>query len=128
MLNQIVSPHEILDLELRQMERAHPGFRERLSRVERRCFWYTDAVDDPWTPPISILPAEAAVERIRCERGDCAPDRLWIFTDGSVDDTGGGAAAVCFWGSERITQCFLERFLGRHSSTQAELVALDLGC
>ena len=127
-MNRIVSPREILDLELRRLERASPTFRERLLRVERHCFWYVDPVDDPWTPPISILSSEAAVERIRNERRDCTPDTLWIFTDGSVDDIGCGAAAVCFQGSEHVARFFSERFVGKHSSTQTELVALALGC
>ena len=127
-VNQTVSPREILDLELRRMGRTFPHFGERLARVERRCFWYEDPAEASWTPPVSILPAATSLDRIRLERSRCAADTLWIFTDGSVEGTDCGAAAVCFWGMSQEAHIFAERFIGQHSSTQAELVALDLGC
>ena len=127
-VNQMVSPRQILDSELRRMERTLPSFRERLMHVERSRFWYVDPVEATWSPPISILPTEASLERIRRERGDCTLDSLWIFTDGSIEGTCCGAAAVCFCGTDHMGRSFSERFLGQHSSTQAELVALDLGC
>ena len=127
-VNQMVSPREILDLELRQLGRAFPHFCENLARVERQRFWVEDPAEASWTPPISILPAEAAVERIRHARRHCTMDTLWIFTDGSVEGTSCGAAAVCFWGTAQQPHTFSTRFIGPHSSTQAELVALDLGC
>ena len=127
-VNQIVSPREILDLELRHMGRTFPHFGERLARVERRYFWYEDPAEASWTPPVSILPAAASLDRIRLERSQCTADTLWIFTDGSMEGTNCGAAAVCFWGTSQEAHTFSERFIGQHSSTQAELVALDLGC
>ena len=127
-VTRMVSPREILDLELRQLERAFPHFCEHLARVERRHFWFEDPAEASWTPPISILPMEASVDRIRHERSHCAMDTLWIFTDGSVEGTSCGAAAVCFWGTTQDAHTLSTHFIGPHSSTQAELVALDLGC
>ena len=95
-VNQMVSPREILDLELRQLGRAFPHFCENLARVERQCFWVEDPAQASWTPPISILPAEAAVERIRHARRHCTMDTLWIFTDGLVEGTSCGATACAF--------------------------------
>ena len=96
--------------------------------MEWRHFWFEDPAEAFWTPPISILPVEASVDRIRHERSHCAMDTLWIFTDGSVEGTSCGAAAVCFWGTTQDAHTLSTRFIGPHSSTQAELVALDLGC
>ena len=39
-----------------------------------------------------------------------------------------GAAAVVFMGAASNSQTLVARFVGQHSSTQAELVALWLGC
>ena len=125
---QIVSPREILDLELRQLGRTFPHFCECLVRVERQRFWFEDPAEAFWTPPISILLPEASMDRIRRERRNCAMDSLWIFTDGSVEGTSCGAAAVCFWGTAQYAHTCSTHFIGLHSSTQAELVALDLGC
>ena len=127
-LNQIVSPREILDLELRKLERTFPSFQQRLARVERRLFWYEDPTGNDWHPPVSILTADASVERVRRERREGSSETLWIFTDGSVDNMYCGAAAVSFQGTDPHYESFSERFIGQHSSTQAELVALDLGC
>ena len=127
-VNRTVSPRDILDLELCHLERAIPSFTEQLLQVERQCFWYVVPARAAWTPPISFMSAEASVDRIRNEHRTCPSDSLWIFTDGSVEGTCCGAAAVCFRGTEHADQSFSERFIGQHSSTQAELVALELGC
>ena len=127
-VNQMVSPREILDLELRQLGWAFPHFCENLARVEQQCFWVKDPAEAFWTLPMSILPAEAAVERIRHARRHCTMDTLWIFTDGSVEGTSCGVASVCFGGTPQQAHTFSKRFIGPHSRTQAELVALDLGC
>ena len=127
-VNQMVSPREILDLELRQLGQAFPHFCENLAQVERQHFWVEGLAEAFWTPPISIFPVEALMERIRHARRHCMMDTLWIFTDGSVEGTSCGAAAVCFWGTTQQAHTFSRRFIGPHSSTQAELVASDLGC
>ena len=80
-------------------------------------------------PPIpSILPSALAAHRIRESQPSSAPDVLWIFTDGSVDGTMCGASAVLFYGSSARGHPFSVHFVGLHSSTQAELVAIHLGC
>ena len=48
--------------------------------------------------------------------------------DGSVEGMSCGAIAICFWGRTQDTHRLLTRFIGLHSSTQAELVVLDFGC
>ena len=96
--------------------------------MERQHFWVEDPAEAFWTPPISILPAEATVERIHHAHGHCTMGTLWIFTDGSVEDTSCGTTALCFWGTTQQAHTFSMRFIGPHSSTQVELVALDLGC
>ena len=53
---------------------------------------------------------------------------LWIFIDGSVDGSHCGAAAILFHGAARDGSCFSTSFDGFHSSTQAELLAIRLGC
>ena len=111
-VNRTVSPRDILDLELRHLERAIPSFGERLLQVERRCFWYVDPTEAAWTPTINFISAEASVDRIQSERRACPSDSLWIFTDGSVEGTCCGTAAVCFRGIEHTSQSFSERFIG----------------
>ena len=44
-VNQMVSPREILDLELRQLGRAFPHFCENLAQVERQHFWFEDPAE-----------------------------------------------------------------------------------
>ena len=80
----------------------------------------------PFTP--SILDNDTSIQRIREARLHSSPDDLWIFTDGSVDGQLCGAAALFFIGDSWHSHTFAVRFIGHHSSTQAELVALHLGC
>ena len=127
-VTRMVSPWEILDLELRQLEWAFPHFCEHLAQVEQRHFWFEDPAEAFWTPPISILPMDASMDRIRHEHSHCAMDTLWIFTGGFVEGTSCGAVALCFWGTTPNAHTLSTHFIAPHSSTQAELVALDLGC
>ena len=81
-----------------------------------------------WTPPISIPAREVAVSRIRQARDSASPGELWIFTDGSVDGPLCGATALLFQGPTSVGSCISLQFEGLHSSTQAELIAIRLGC
>ena len=99
-----------------------------LQRVERQVHWTEDPASPPWLPPISFLDRETAVSSIRQARESALPGDLWIFTDGSVDGSHCGAAAILFPGAARDGSCFSTHFDGSHSSTQTELVAIRLGC
>ena len=68
------------------------------------------------------------MNRVQEERPRSTQEDLWIFTDGFVVGSLCGAAAVFFVGAASDGQTFAARFVGHHSSTQAELVALRLGC
>ena len=89
----------------------------------------TDPSTPRWDPLPSILEdRDASIDRIRSGRLEASDDDLWIFTDGSVCERACGAAAVLFDGSASDGQTSSAHFQGFHSSTQAELVALRLGC
>ena len=121
-------PLSILCLELRQLTRTGLCPFEMLQRVERQVHWTEDPASPPWMPPISFLDRATAVSSIRQARDSALPRDLWIFTDGSVDGSHCGAAAILFPGAARDGSCFSTRFDGSHSSTQTELVAIRLGC
>ena len=121
-------PLSILCLELRQLSRTGRCTFAMLPRVERRVLWTEDPAAPPWTPPISFLDRETAVSHIRRARDSALDEDLWIFTDGSVDGSRCGAAALLFRGAAQEGSCSSTRFEGFHSSTQAELVAIRLGC
>ena len=97
--------------------------------VEVRRFWVTDPSAPRWDPLPSILEdRDVAIDRIRTGCLEASDDDLWIFTDGSVCDRACGAAAILFDGTASDGQTSSVSFQGFHSSTQAELVALRLGC
>ena len=121
-------PLSILCLELRQLTRTGLCPFEMLQRVERQVHWTEDPASLSWTPPISFLDRETAVSSIRQARDSAPAGDLWIFTDGSVDGSHCGAAAILFQGAGQDGSCFSTRFDGFHSSTQTELVAIRLGC
>ena len=123
-----VSPLDILDAEVARLDRYGDLSTQLLQRVEPRLFWTVDPVGISGPPLPSILPSASAIQRIREHRSSADSELLWIFTDGSVDGTRCGAAAVLFPGSSTVGHPFSVRFEGLHSSTQAELVALHLGC
>ena len=127
-LNQTVSPLDILRQELRPMARTTSLPPSELCTVEPFRLWLTHPARP--TPPFSpsILDREMALHRIRPARETSSSRDLGVFTDGSIDGRLGGAAAVYFIGSSSAPTTFSIRFTGRHSSTQAELVALRLGC
>ena len=101
----------------------------QLSRPELRHFWVTDPQALEWEPAISILDdRSAAIDRLRSACIEASPTDLWIFTDGSVRGDACGAAAILFDGSSMDGQSSAVSFQGLHSSTQAELVALRIGC
>ena len=126
-----VGPVELLQSELR-------GFSSRIAieqiplsyfpRVERIHFWYTDPSSPTWEPTLLVLPPSDAVHYIREARDRSSQDEVWVFTDGSVSGTLCGAAAILFTGTDPTGQPSAVHFEGLHSSTQAELVALRLGC
>ena len=123
-----VSPLDILDAEVARLDRYGDLSAQLLQRVESHLFWTVDPVGISRPPLPSILPSASAIQRIREHRPSADPELLWIFTDGSVDGLQCGAAAVLFPGSSTVGHPFSVRFEGLHSSTQAELVALHLGC
>ena len=100
-----------------------------LQWVEVRHSWVTDPSAPRWDPLPSILEDRAAsIDRIRLGCLEASDDDLWIFTDGSVCSRACGAAAVLFNGTASDGQISSVSFQGFHSSTQAELIALCLGC
>lgn len=100
-----------------------------LQRAEVRCSWATDPSAPRWDPLPSILADRIeSVDRICTACREASWDDLWIFTDGSVCGLACGAAAVLFDGTTSDGQTSAVSFHGFHSSTQAELVALRLGC
>ena len=123
-----VGPLDILRRELRHMHRHASLPSTAFQGVETRPLWPTDPSTACWEPRPSILDREAAMTRVQEERPRSTPEDLWIFTDGSVVGSLCGAAAVFFVGAASASQTFAARFVGHHSSTQAELVALRIGC
>ena len=128
LLNRTVSPIDILRQELRHIERTTSLPASELRSVETFRLWLTppSRPSPPFSP--SIPTRETALSRIRSARATSSSTDLWVFTDGSIDDQLGGTAAVCFVGSSLTPTTFSVGFTGRHSSTQAELVALQVGC
>ena len=130
-----IGPIEILQSELRGLSSRTATEQLTLShftRVERRHFWYTDPSSPPWEPTLFAIgsrtsPGEA-IQYIREARDYSLHDELWVFTDGSVSGTLCGAATILFYGTNTVGQPSAVHFEGLHSSTQAELVALRLGC
>ena len=127
-LNQTPSPVDILRLETRQFTTASNVSINQLQQVEQHRLWFLDPSTSRAIFTSSILDREAAIERIRVSRLHSSPNELWVFTDGSVDGRSCGAAALFFIGSDPLPRTFAIHFTGHHSSTQAELVALRLGC
>ena len=99
-----------------------------LQRVESRLSWTVDPVGISLPPLPSILSSALSIQRIRAHRSSAGSELLWVFTDGSVDGTRCGAAAVLFVGSSTAGLPFSVHFEGPHSSTPAELVAIHLSC
>ena len=66
--------------------------------------------------------------RVEEERPRSTQEDLGICIDGSVASSLYGAAAMFFVGATSDSQIFVAQFVGHHSSTQAKLVALRLGC
>ena len=100
-----------------------------MQRAEVRRSWVTDPSAPRWDPLPSILEdGDASIDWIRTACPEASDNDLWIFTDGSVCDRACGAAAVLFDGTASDGETSSVYFQGFHSSTQAELVALRLGC
>ena len=123
-----VSPLDILAAEVMRLERLGNLPPQLLQRVESRLSWTVDPVGISLPPLPSILSSALSIQRIRTHRSSAGSELLWVFTDGSVDGTRCGAAAVLFVGSSTVGLPFSVHFEGPHSSTQAELVAIHLGC
>ena len=127
-LNRVVSPRDIVVHELRQLDRLSSTPASTFSAVDSHHLWLTDPASNPVTFTPSILDRESAMDQIRTARSASSAADLWVFTDGSVEGLRCGAAALLFRGSEATPQTFTIGFSGPHSSTQAELAALLLGC
>lgn len=127
-VNQTVSPIDILRLEVRQLQRLSSVPSSVFSTVETHALWFMDPASASCPFTVSILDRDAAIARLRAARQASPPTALWVFTDGSVDGRLCGAAALLFSGSSMTPTTYVVRFSGHHSSTQAEVVALLLGC
>ncbi len=127
-LNPILSPRDVLHRELLQLETSGHASQSMCRRVERRLYWPTDPSFSAWAPSVTILDRDAAISQFRQAREKTSSDTLWIFTDGSLDGFNCGAAAVIFRGATIEGQPVSLRFVGLHSTTQVELVAIKLGC
>ena len=112
-----VSPLDILDAEVMRLDRFGGLPPQLLQRVESRLFWTVDPVGISLPPLPSILTSALSIHRIRSHRSSAGPEVLWVFTDGSVDGTQCGAAAVLFVGSSTVGLPFSVHFEGPHSST-----------
>ena len=123
-----VSPLNLLDAEVMRLDRYGDLSHQLLQRVELRLFSTVDPVGISLPPLPSILPSASTIQRIHEHQSLVGPKLLWIFTDGSMDGIRCGAAAVLLVGSSTVSHPFSVNFEGLHSSTQAELVALPLGC
>lgn len=123
-----LSPLVVLDAEVMCLDRCGNLSHQLLYRVESHIFWTVDPVAISLTPIPSVLPAAFAIQLIQEHRSSASPELLWIFTNGSVDGTRYRAIAVLFARSSRVGHPFSMYFEGSHSSTQAELVAIHLGC
>ena len=126
--NQTIGPLDILCQEIRHLDRHSSIHASFLRQVETHHLWVSDPSVSSWPFTPSILDNDTSIQRIREARLHSSPDDLWIFTDGSVDGQLCGAAALFFIGDSWHSHTFAVRFIGHHSSTQAELVALRLGC
>ena len=126
--NRVVSPKDIVVHELRQLDRLSYTPASMFFAVDSHRLWLTDPASNPITFTPSILDRESAMDQIRTARSASSATDLWVFTDGFVEGLRCGAAALLFRGSETTPQTFTIGFFGPHSSTQAELAALLLGC
>ena len=127
-LNRLASPSDILRKELRELSVGGHVTSTMLSTLERRVVWGEDPSLLQWCPTPIIPSRTAAPGYIRDLRQTSASSELWIFTDGSVDGLHCGAGVVCYRGTSPSGVSRAVAFTGHHSSTQAELVALGLGC
>ena len=127
-LNNAVSSRDIITQELRQLNRISSAPSSLFSSVDTHKLWLTDPTSVPIDITPSILDRDIALDQIRHARSTSSATDLWVFTDGSLDGQLGGAAALLFQGSEDSPQTFTITFSSLHSSTQAELAALLLGC
>ena len=86
---------------------------------------------EPWKhqPPIlSTIPVrEEALSLIHYHRQISSHETAWLFTDGSVTNKGAGATALLTCGPSDNYFTANCRSHGLHSSTQMELVAIDMG-
>ena len=126
--NQTIGPLDILHQEIRHLARHSSLHASLLRQVETHHLWVSDPSVSSWPFTPSILDNDISIQRIREAHLHSSPDDLWIFTDGSVAGQLCGAAALFFIGDSWHSHTFAVRFIGHHSSTQAELVALRLGC
>ena len=126
-LNRMACPSDILRKELRELEDSGHVTTTMLSTVDRHVSLGEDPSAPEWGPMPTILSRALAPAHIRRLRQQSSPSELWIFTDGSVVGLHCGAAAVFYTGASQSGTSRAVAFVGHHSSTQAELVALGLG-
>ena len=126
--NQTIGPLDILHQEIRHLARHSSIPASLLRPVETHHLWVSDPSVPSWPFAPTILDKDTSIQRIHETGLHSSPDDLWIFTDGSVDGQLCGATALFFIGDSWHSHTLAVRFIGHHSSTQAELVALRLGC
>ena len=127
-LNRAVSPRDIVVHELRQLDKLSSTPISVFLVVDSHRLWLIDPTSNPVTLPPSTLDRESAMDQIQTARSASSATDLWVFTNGSMEGPRCGAPALLLGGSEPTPQTFIFSFSSPHSSTQAELVALLLGC
>lgn len=126
-LNRLACPSDILRKELRELDDSGHVTTMMLSTVECCVSLGEDPSIPAWGPLPIVLSRAMAPAHIRRLRQESSPSELWVFTDGSVVGTHCGAAAVFYTGASMSGTSRAVAFVGHHSSTQSELVALGLG-
>ncbi len=129
-VNHTQAPVDVLRSELDILSTHLPL--QTLQHVEKRLWWYTDPIFDDTSLSPSLTDRDTALDCIRQARATSTPDHLWIFTDGSLYHDADahmdhcGSSAVFFQGMDTTGQSVAVHFIGHHSSTHAELMALLL--
>ena len=121
-VNQRVSTGDIARQELRSWFRASAEARLGWERMDGIRFW----VRAPWSCPRSlllrILPRASAADFL--PHGPPSQGPVWVYTDGSVQPEGNGAAAILLGGPFQPPRLARVSLGPLQSSTDAELVAI----
>ena len=118
-----LSAEDIVRGELRSLRRHRRQAAEGLDCLDQVRRW----LRPPWAHspalPVHFLDREMAAQTVH--RAMRSGDRLWIFTDGSVQDSGNGAAAVFLDAENGGTRDTVQITLGPlQSSTDTELAGI----